>query len=101
MFENPYLKGVLGSIGSAVCFSLMAYLIRLGEGISFFTSSFYRFAVGLCLIVSLALFKKIRIDFSNTPILFLRGLLGSFAVLLFYMSIVKIGIAKGTAISYT
>ena len=87
-------------IASSALFSLMAFLIRLGEGIDFFTTSFARFGVGLCILGTLAMFRKIRLDFHNSLVLFLRGLFGGLAVLLFYMSIAKIGIAKGTVISY-
>jgi drug/metabolite transporter (DMT)-like permease len=47
------------------------------------------------------MFKKIDLKFFSSKLLFLRGLFGGFAVFLFYLSIVKVGIAKGTVISYT
>jgi len=99
--NDQYLKGVLGMISSALLFSLMALLIRLGVGISFFTTSFYRFAVGVCILATLAMFKKIKLEFHNVPLLFLRGLLGGISVVTFYMAISKIGIAKGTVLTYT
>jgi drug/metabolite transporter (DMT)-like permease len=99
--SDDYVRGVLGMVAAAALFSVMACLIRLGPGISFFTSAFYRFGVGLCVLGTLALFRKIRLEFRNSQLLLLRGLLGGVSVVLFYMSIVKIGIAKGTVISYS
>jgi drug/metabolite transporter (DMT)-like permease len=101
MDDRNYLRGILGMIASAVFFSVMALLIRYAQDIDFFKTSLYRFAVGACTLGTLALFRKIRLDFTNSPILFLRGFLGGLAVLLFYMSIVKVGIAKGTVLSFT
>jgi drug/metabolite transporter (DMT)-like permease len=91
----------LGITGSAILFSFMAALVRSTEGVSFFTITLFRFMIGLAILTTLALFRKIRLEFHNRPILFLRGLFGGFAVILFYMAIVQIGIAKGTVIVNT
>jgi drug/metabolite transporter (DMT)-like permease len=98
---NPHLRGVLGMMGSAALFSAMAFLIRYDRGVSSFTAALFRFVIGACTLATLALFRLIRLEFRNRLVLFLRGLFGGTAVLLFYLSIVKIGIAKGTVISYT
>jgi drug/metabolite transporter (DMT)-like permease len=101
MSGDNYLRGVAGMLLSSVLFSIMALLIRSADQIDFFKTALYRFAVGAILLGTLALFRKIRLEFNNSPILFLRGFLGGVAVLLFYMSIVKVGIAKGTVLSFT
>jgi drug/metabolite transporter (DMT)-like permease len=49
----------------------------------------------------MALFRRIKLDYHNSPVLFLRGFLGGISVVLFYLAIVKLGIAKGTVISFT
>ena len=87
--------------GAAVLFSGMAVLIRYAEGVSFFTTALFRFTIGLGILTTLALFRQIRFEFHNRVLLFLRGLFGGIGVILFYLSIVKIGIAKGTVISNT
>jgi drug/metabolite transporter (DMT)-like permease len=87
--------------GSAVLFSGMAMLIRYVEGVSFFTTALFRFTIGVCILGTLALFRQIRLEFHNRLLLFLRGLFGGIGVVLFYLAIVKIGIAKGTVISHT
>jgi drug/metabolite transporter (DMT)-like permease len=88
-------------IGAAVLFSGMAMLIRYAEGVSFFSTALFRFIIGVCLLTTLALFRQIRLEFHNRLLLFLRGLFGSIGVILFYLAIVKIGIAKGTVIIHT
>ena len=88
-------------IASSVLFSVMGLLIRYAADIPFYRTSFYRFAVGAVSLGTLAMFRKIRLDFTNSRLLFFRGLLGGISVVLFYMSIVKVGIAKGTVLSYT
>ena len=98
---NAYAKGVIGMTASSLIFALLATLIRYARDIDFFRMSMFRFVVGVCILCTLALFKKIKLNFNNTKILFFRGFLGGIAVVLFYLAITKIGIAKGTVISFT
>jgi drug/metabolite transporter (DMT)-like permease len=99
--SGDYVKGVIGMTVSSVMFSVMATLIRYARDIDFFKTSLYRFVVGAFILATLALFKRIRLDFHNSRVLFFRGFLGGIAVVLFYLAIVKLGIAKGTVISFT
>jgi drug/metabolite transporter (DMT)-like permease len=87
--------------GSAVLFSGMAMLIRYAEGVSFFTTALFRFTIGVFILGTLAFFRQIRLEFHNRLVLFLRGLFGGIGVVLFYLAISKIGIAKGTVIVHT
>ena len=98
---SHYLRGILGMSGATLLFSGMAVLIRYAAGVSFFTTALFRFSIGVCILGTLALFRQIRLEFHNYPLLFLRGLFGGIAVILFYLAIVKIGIAKGTVIVHT
>jgi drug/metabolite transporter (DMT)-like permease len=79
----------------------MAGLIRSIPHIDSYTVAFFRFAICLALLGSLALTKKIELTFGRSTLLFLRGLFGGMAVLLFYLAINTIGIAKGTVILYS
>lgn len=88
-------------IASSIIFSVMGLMIRYGSDIPFYKTSLYRFAVGAISLGTLALFGRIKLDFFKRRVLFLRGLFGGISVVLFYMSIVKVGIAKGTVLSYT
>lgn len=98
--RRTYAAGVVAILLSSVLFSVMAILIRFASSIDFFTTALYRFAVGTAALGTLALFRRIRLDFANSTMLFLRGIFGGIAVLLFYMSVVKLGLARGTIISY-
>jgi drug/metabolite transporter (DMT)-like permease len=95
-----YSSGIAAIAVSSLLFSVMAIMIRLAARVDFFTIALYRFAAGTAVLGTLALLGRIRLDFVNSKALFLRGLFGGFAVLFFYMSVVKIGLAKGTVISY-
>ena len=88
-------------IASSALFSVMSVLVRLSEGISPFTTALFRFAIGIALLSFLALLGKIKIDYRNIRILLVRGFAGGISVFLFYFSITRIGLAKGTVISNT
>ncbi len=98
--RSGYAAGVGAILLSSVLFSVMAIMIRFAQRIDFFTIAFYRFAVGTAALGTLALFRRIRLEFTNSSVLFLRGLFGGISVLLFYMSVVKLGLARGTVLSY-
>ena len=55
---SDYTRGVLGMTASSISFSVMAALIRYAENIDFYKTSLFRFAIGMCLLGTLALFKK-------------------------------------------
>jgi drug/metabolite transporter (DMT)-like permease len=100
MKSGGYLRGLFGMAASAFFFSATAVVLRSFPGLSFFVASFYRFAVGVAFLGILALTGRLRLEFQNINVLLLRGLFGGCAVLLFYMSIQKLGIVRGTALSY-
>jgi drug/metabolite transporter (DMT)-like permease len=86
---------------SALCFSATSTLIRLAPNIDPFKSSLFRFAIGMTLLGTAAICKRIRLDFSNPPLLIARGLTGGLSVFIFFWSINAIGLGKGTLLSYT
>jgi drug/metabolite transporter (DMT)-like permease len=79
----------------------MAALIRSASHINSFTVAMFRFVVGLLILVSAARMGRADLRLVDRPRLFVRGLTGGLAVLLFYVSIVKLGIGKGTVISWS
>ncbi len=99
--QHQYPFGIAMMICSSACFSIMAGLIRYLSHVDSFTIAFFRFAIALALVGTLALTKKITITFTSSTLLFLRGLFGGAAVLLFYFSISTIGISKATVIVYS
>lgn len=95
--------GVLVTLASCVGFAAMSLLTRYSSelGIDAFKTSFFRFAIGLAVLGSLAMSKRIELRFFESPLLLLRGLTGGLAIFLFFLSIDKIGVARGTVIHYS
>lgn len=100
-FEASTRRGVVLSLTSAVGFCAMAALVRQAARYDSFMVAQFRFVIGLALLSTAALFGCIRLDFSNGWLLFLRGLSGGASVVLFFLSITKLGVGKGTVISYS
>jgi len=98
---SPNLKGILLTLGSVFMFALMAILVRAIPHVSSFHSSFVRFTIGLAIIGVLAMFKLIPLKFRDRKNLFLRGIIGGIAVYLFYLSIIRLGVGKGSAYVYS
>ena len=98
---DAHTRGLLSMLCSALCFSATSTLIRLAPNIDPFKSSLFRFAIGMTLLGTAAICKRIRLDFSNPPLLIARGLTGGLAVFIFFWSINAIGLGKGTLLSYT
>jgi drug/metabolite transporter (DMT)-like permease len=96
-----YTRGVVAMIAASALFSVMSVLIRLASDIDPFKTTLFRFVIGMTVLITLALSGKLRLRFSNKRLLTLRGITGGIAVFLFYLSISKIGLAKGTVIVNT
>ena len=92
--------GLAAMMLSSVLFSAMSLGIRLAGADSFLTS-FVRFGVGVAVVGSLALAGRTRIHFVNLPLLLLRGVTGSVAVYTSFLAIEKLGLARGSVVSYT
>lgn len=93
--------GVLGMFGAALCFSATSTLVRLAPDIDPFKSTLFRFAIGMTLLGTAAMCRRIRLEFNSSSLLFSRGLIGGLAVFIFFWSINAIGLGKGTLLSYT
>lgn len=87
-------------MGANVSFCVMSGLIRHASGIDAYKTTLFRFVIGMALLGVAALAGKIKLRFVNSPLLFLRGLIGGLAVFLFFLSIAKLGVAKGTVLNY-
>lgn len=98
--KDHAVKGVALMLASGVVFCMMSGLIRYAEGIDAYKTTLFRFVIGLGLLGSAALFGRIKLRFVNAPLLFLRGLFGGIAVFIFFLSISKLGVGKGTVIVY-
>jgi len=93
-------KGAALMLASSILFSMMAVLIKYASGIDSYKITLFRFIIGLALLGTAAMFGKIKLIFTHGPFLFLRGLVGSIAVFIFYLSIPKLGLGKATVIGY-
>ena len=88
-------------LGASFAFCGMSALIRYASHIDSYKVSLSRFMIGLALLGTAALFKRIRLVFVNSPLLFLRGFIGGLGVFFFYLSIPSIiwGIIYGSYFS--
>jgi drug/metabolite transporter (DMT)-like permease len=98
MGRGQTAKGVELMVAANVFFCLMSALVKYVSNIDSYKTTLFRFVVGLGLLGTAALFGKIKLEFVHGPFLFLRGLFGSIAVFIFFLSITKLGIAKATVL---
>ncbi len=94
-------KGAAFILSSTVAFCLMSGLVRYASDIDPYKTTLFRFIVGLGMLGTAALFGKITLKFANGPLLLLRGLAGGTAILIFFFSISKLGVGKGTVLIYS
>lgn len=94
-------RGILLTLGSVVFFALMAVLVKAIPNVSSYQTTFFRFAIGVGIIGILSLFGVINLKFNDKKNLFWRGLVGSIAVYLFYLAILKLGVGKGSVYIYS
>jgi len=94
-------KGIALILASTIAFCLMSGLVRYASGIDPYKTTLFRFIVGLGILGTAALFGKIPLKFTNGPLLLLRGLTGGTAILIFFFSISKLGVGKGTVLIYS
>lgn len=94
-------KGIFLTLGSVVFFSLMAILVKSIPNVSSYQTTFFRFAIGLGIVGLLSMFGIIKLRFNDKKNLFWRGLIGGVAVYLFYLTILKLGVGKGSVYIYS
>ncbi len=94
-------KGVAFILASTAAFCLMSGLVRYASDIDPYKTTLFRFIVGLGILGTAALFGKIKLEFFNGSLLLLRGLTGGMAILIFFFSISKLGVGKGTVLIYS
>lgn len=94
-------KGVALILASTAAFCLMSGLVRYASNIDPYKTTLFRFIVGLGMLGTAALLGRITLKFNNGPLLLLRGLTGGIAILIFFFSISKLGVGKGTVLIYS
>lgn len=94
-------KGIVLILASTAAFCLMSGLVRYASDIDPYKTTLFRFIVGLGILGTAALFGKIKLRFVDGPLLLFRGLTGGTAILIFFFSISKLGVGKGTVLIYS
>ncbi len=94
-------RGAMLILASTVAFCLMSALVRYASDIDPYKTTLFRFVIGLGILGTAALFGRIKLTFTHGPLLFLRGLFGGMAILIFFWSIPKLGIGKATVLVYS
>ncbi len=100
MDENQTTKGAVLMISSSLVYCLMGALVKYASYIDSYNVTLFRFVIGLAILGSAAMSGRIKLNFVNSPLLFLRGLIGCTAIFIFFLSIAKIGLGKATVIGY-
>jgi drug/metabolite transporter (DMT)-like permease len=101
LFNTKEYKGAVLILSSTGLFCLMSSLVKYASDIDPYKTTLFRFVIGLGILGTGALFGKIKLRFVHGPFLFLRGLLGGTAILIFFFSISKLGVGKGTVLIYS
>jgi len=70
-------------------------LVKYGAYIGPYKIAFFRFIIGLGLIVIAAKLGRVKLVFINKKLLFLRGLAGGLSIIIGLLSIIKLGLGKG------
>jgi len=99
--ENRQRQGTALMLSSTLAFCLMSTLVRYASDIDPYKTTLFRFVVGLGILGTAAMSGKIKLTFTHGPLLFLRGLFGGTAILIFFWSIPALGIGKATVLIYS
>lgn len=101
MNTNPTIKGVALIVTASLVFCLMGSLIKYASNIDSYIITLVRFAIGLAMLGTAALFGIIKLRFTNSLFLLFRGLTGGTATFIFFLAIARLGIAKAAVICYS
>ena len=101
LLKTKEYKGAVLILASTGFFCLMSSLVKYASDIDAYKTTLFRFIIGLGILGTGALFGKIKLRFVHGPFLFLRGLFGGAAILIFFFSVSKLGVGKGTVLIYS
>ena len=94
-------KGAVLILTSTGFFCVMSSLVKYASDIDPYKTTLFRFIIGIGMLGTAALLGKIKLKFVHGRLLFLRGLFGGTAILIFFFSISKLGVGKGTVLIYS
>lgn len=93
-------KGALLMSTANVAFCAMACLVKYVSSVNVYTTTLFRFLIGLGVLGILAMSGRVKLAFVDKPALFLRGLMGGVAICIGFFSITRLGIIKASVIVY-
>jgi drug/metabolite transporter (DMT)-like permease len=88
-------RGAVLMVLASAFFCAAGCLVKCGESIGVHKLVFFRFAIGIALIVAAAMSGRVKLTLVSRKLLFLRGLLGGAAVYVTFVSISRLGLGKG------
>jgi drug/metabolite transporter (DMT)-like permease len=94
MVRGSAIKGALFMSSANVSFCAMACMVKYVSHLNIYTTTLFRFLVGMGIMGLLALSGRISLSFVNKPGLFTRGLMGGASVAISFLSIAKLGLVK-------
>jgi drug/metabolite transporter (DMT)-like permease len=92
--QHATSRGITKMLCANIVFCMMACLVRLLAECSAWTTTLFRFLMGIGIVGFLAMSGKIELGFVNNKGLFFRGFIGGIATALFFYSITRIGLIR-------
>ncbi|MBD3346182.1 MAG: EamA family transporter [Chitinivibrionales bacterium] len=100
MIESRTIKGVALLCAGNLAFCTMVCLVGYVAEFNSYTTTMFRFLIGIALLSTLAVAGKIKLEFVAKRTLFLRGLFGGVAIIFAFSSITHLGVIKGSVVLY-
>jgi uncharacterized membrane protein len=94
MVRGGTIKGALFMSSANVSFCAMACMVKYVAHLNVYTTTLFRFLVGMGIMGLLAMSGRISLSFVNKPALFARGLMGGASIAISFLSIAKLGLIK-------
>jgi drug/metabolite transporter (DMT)-like permease len=87
-------RGVVLMLCANLVFCIMACLVKQTSGCSAWTTTLFRFLMGIGIVSIFAISGRVKLRFVNSRGLFLRGLMGGSATAIFFYSLTKTGLVR-------
>ena len=94
--EHRKIKGVMLLLAANGCFCLGGIFVKSASGVGPLKIAFFRFVVGLVLVVAASWWGRFKLEFNDKRLLCVRGVCGGIAIYIAFLAISKLGLGKGT-----
>jgi len=88
------MRGTVFMMSANVVFCVMACLVRELSALNAWTTTLFRFLLGIGILGIFAMSGKVRLQFVNSRGLFVRGFIGGCATAIFFFSIPRLGLVR-------